>query len=285
MACFTRMAVRSVIGIVVLVLGSAACVSRNVRPPPRLEAKVGGTSATYHDYRQGGVCDADPLVLISELESTNLLLAKFLGSTSAGLEGVWADEHLATLEQGEKEVPPMLDALEATWTGLPSCRFEQAATLADLTRKGQELARQSRVRVKDARYLREYVVFRRELASWNESVSTRREAAKTACKRKRRKKAAPPEAFFAAEDEKGVQTFEFCDGATVKRAIGTSPEVTPPEKKKGRAPKAAAPEVYLGAISAFAAEQIERAPKPPRRLLPKEAEADEKAPTGFADEF
>lgn len=284
MACFTSMPIRSVIVIALLGWGFTACVARNVRPPPRLEVKVGGSSATWHDYREGGACDADPAVLQGELEGTNRLLATFLGSTSAGLEGVWAAEHLMQLEDGEKALAPMLDALEATYKVLPSCRFDNADALAQETRRGRELTRQTRRRLEEGPYLRSYVAFRLELSGFKAAQVARREAAQQeACKGKKRRKKEALKPFFAAEDEKGVQTFEFCDGATVQRSIGGSPAVTLPLKKarKGKAPLAAD---YLGAITAFAPEQIERAPRPPRRFE-SNAKSDEPAPTGFADEF
>ena len=79
-----------------LFVSSTACVKRVVTVPPEAFVTLGGQRASYRDWsRVGDLCAIDPKLVQQDFESMSVLLANFLGQTSAGPDGVWAEEHIA----------------------------------------------------------------------------------------------------------------------------------------------------------------------------------------------
>jgi hypothetical protein len=225
--------------------------------PPPLEQKVtlGERTATYRDYRNGNVCDADPQKLDGDLSSMNALLASFLGQTSARRDGMWADEHIALLTQAEKALPPALDGHQSAVGGLAACDFGPALDVAENLRVGEELARQARKRLAEAPALLTYITARRALEKWTEEQPAAQQAAREQ-KCPAKPKPGQPPLYFAAQDAGGKTRWLFCDGAQVTADAAGSPQFTLPDRK-------VAPKPYLDAAAAYPAADVRRPPKLP----------------------
>src|SRR4051812_32080541 len=128
-----------VVGLLLLVasLVSGCATARKTATPQPLT--LGRWKAEYRDYAGIDVCHEDLARLAAELDRMNQLLAEFLSCTAAGFDGVWADEHLAVLEEGRKKLAPALAAYEPLMTALSRCDFPEDSELPDQTRAGSEL--------------------------------------------------------------------------------------------------------------------------------------------------
>src|SRR4051812_24408366 len=94
------------VGVAVLVAASVAgCGHKQLAPPAEKKVTLGAKSGIYREYGTINVCDIDERRVAGDVKSINALLQDFLGKTSAGTEGVWADEHIEVLEQGKAQLP------------------------------------------------------------------------------------------------------------------------------------------------------------------------------------
>lgn len=245
-----------------LLLQVAGCAAKKVPPPPLRTVTLGGMKADYRDYSRADVCSQDAASLERELDSQRVMLAEFLGQTSAGFDGMWGDEHLQLLEQGTKELPPMLNSTEKVSETLPNCPGVSVPSAPGVG----ELVRQAKRRLEEAHQLLPYVRAKKEVARWKD------EQPKTAEQQKAErcaKKAKTPVVYYAAEDERGDQAFYFCDGTKVQRTVGggTSAQPDKPNKKINVAAyEALLPQVPPG--------EIHRAPKLPPKVAPKAGDED-----------
>lgn len=245
-----------------LLVGVAGCAAKKVPPPPLRTLNLGGLKADYRDYRSADVCSLDAAVLERELDSLRVLLAEFLGQTSAGFDGMWGDEHLALLQAAQRELPPALTSAEKVTEALPGCPQLDVPSAPGVT----ELVRQSRRRIADAPVLLPYVKAKRDLALWKAEQAKAQESLKAERCAKKAKASAP---YYAVENEHGDQSFFFCDGTKVQRTVGggtTTQSDTPNKKINVATYEALLPKVPPG--------EIHRAPKLPSKVAPKSGEQD-----------
>ncbi|MFZ5470179.1 MAG: hypothetical protein ACOZIN_12160 [Myxococcota bacterium] len=241
----------------------AGCATKRVAPPPEQTLALGGHQAVWRDWSKGEPCDADPLRLGAELDAMNALLAELLGATSAGMNGMWADEHLALLEQGQQALPAPLAALDAMLPKLPGC--ELTPPLGDRLTRAEELTRQAKGRLAEAPELLAFVRARRELENWKRAQPSLQDAGRE--QRCRGKSTA--DVFYASEDEKGRTQWLFCDDSKVLAEPGSLPVfVAPPN---GRRPKKKPP-TYLQTAARHPSDAVQRAPKLPVKKLPPREE-------------
>ncbi len=197
----------------------------------------------------------------------NQLLAEFLQSTAAGLDGVWAEEHLAVLEEGRTKLGPALARYQPLVSALGACELPEDLSFPDLLRTADELSRQAAKRVQTAEVVGAYARARQLAEAWREAQSGRQANARAATCGGSRK----PEIFYASEEDGQVQWL-FCDGMrAVQTPKGT--EIVAIDPKKAKAPKK--PKVHLDAVAAYPAELILRAPKKPARPEEKVAKPDD----------
>lgn len=255
---------------------SSACVKRVVTAPPEAFVTLGGTRATYRDWsRVSDLCAIDPKIVQQDFDSMNALLANFLGQTSAGPEGIWADEHVSLLEEAQRVLPVALDLQKRglNQAGKAGCRFE------GLTRT-QELTDMGRKRLAEAPELLVIVKAKKALAAWKDGRPTAQQAAsEKSCAPPAKGQRAPagPVLFAAFEDEKGHTEWLFCDGSKVAASPGNLPAFEPPApdasaKKPKKAPE---PKAYLEAQSKFPAAEVSRAPRLPTKKAVKADDAPE----------
>jgi hypothetical protein len=242
------------------------CASRRTSKPPVQTLTLGDRQVPYRDYRGYDLCAQDPVLLAAELDGSNLLLADFLQSTSAGTDGVWADEHLALLSGGQANLPSALSPLGETYRNLRRCRLDADTGLPEIIRRGEELVRQSTARLNDAPELLALGAARREIALWEASLPSLRERSrKEHCKRGKHD-ARKPVIFFATENSEGGKLWLFCDGYWMRGTSQGSAEVIPPKRRP--APKRLAdPRPYLEAAARHPSSQTVRSP----RLLQKQS--------------
>ncbi|MBL8938899.1 MAG: hypothetical protein JNM69_30335 [Archangium sp.] len=259
-----------------LFVSSTACVKRVVTVPPEAYVTLGGQRASYRDWsRVGDLCAIDPKLVQQDFESMSMLLANFLGQTSAGPDGVWAEEHIALLEEAQRTLPVALDLQKrgVHQASKAGCRFE------GLTRT-EELTDQGRKRIAEAPELLEVVKAKKALAAWKDGLPAAQQAAKEkACApaAKGQKAAAGPVLFAAFEDEKGRAEWLFCDGAKVAATPGNVPayEAAPVDASAKKPKKAADPKAYLDAQAKFPSADVSRAPKLPVKKVAKKDDAPE----------
>ncbi|MFL5322540.1 MAG: hypothetical protein ACJ790_22965 [Myxococcaceae bacterium] len=203
-------------------------------------------TATWRDWQRAQVCDVDPHTLQGELDSMRVLLAEFLGQTSAGFDGMWGDEHLELLEAAQKELPPALDGTDAAVAKVQACAgFDNLAP--DLPGL-EELLKQARHRLADAPLLLPYARAKRQVQAWKDAQPKAQvDAKEQVCPAA--KKSKQPVVYYAAE-----RRFFFCDGAAVTLS-GEKPTV---EQKKKFADTA-----YVDAAKNYPAAQIARPPPLP----------------------
>ncbi len=254
--------------VVVFLMGSSllGCVKQVVRVPPEAFVTLSGQRASYRDWsRVIDVCLVEPTVVTRDLDSMSALLATLLGQTSAGPEGVWADEHLAVLEQAARTLPVALDLERKALTQISRarCRF-------DGTTRATELNEQASKRLAEAPELLTQVRARKALAAWKASMPEVQQAAKDkGCAAPAKGQRAPPGpvVYAAFEDERGRTEWLFCDGAKVAAAPGNvpgfeAPTVDPSVKKPKKTPE---PKRYLEAQARFPPADVSRAPRLPAR--------------------
>lgn len=262
--------------VLLLVTFGPGCLKRIVQAPPEAFVTLGGLRATYRDYSSvPDLCFLEPKVLRGDLDSMNALLANVLGQTSAGPEGVWADEHVALLEQAQKVLPVPLDLEQRALAqaAKASCRFEGLG-------RAKEMNEMARRRLAEAPELLEVVKAKKALAAWKSGLPEVQQAAKDkACAppAKGSKPAPGPVVYAAFEDEKNHAQWLFCDGAKVAASPGNppafeAPPADPTAKKPKKAPEA---KVYLEAQAKFPAADVNRAPKLPIKRTARRDDAPE----------
>ena len=248
-----------------------ACAKKIVAPPSEARVSLAGKQATYRDWSKAGdLCQLDQNLFGSDLDSMNALLLEFLGQTSAGVDGVWSDENIALLEQGERVLPA---ALDLTQQGV--YRAERSSCRFDGLSKTNELLEMGRRRLADAPELLAMVKAKLALSRWKESQPLVRQTAKDAScappAPARSAKVEPTIVFFAFEDEKGRVEWLFCDGRKVFATPGNLPafEAGPVADASKKVPNGAP---YVEAASKFPSAQVNRAPKLPvkRAVLMKD---------------
>ncbi|MDP3233419.1 MAG: hypothetical protein Q8N26_11630 [Myxococcales bacterium] len=255
---------------------SSACVKRVVTAPPEAFVTLGGTRATYRDWsRVSDLCAIDPKIMQQDFDSMNALLANFLGQTSAGPEGIWADEHVTLLEEAQRELPVALDLQKRglNQASKAGCRFEGLLRTQELTDLGRK-------RLAEAPELLVIVKAKKALAAWKEGRPTAQQAAsERSCAPPAKGQRAPagPVLFAAFEDEKGHTEWLFCDGSKVAASPGNLPAFAPPApdaaaKKPKKAPE---PKAYLEAQSKFPSAEVSRAPRLPTKKTVKADDAPE----------
>ena len=245
------------------------CASHRATTPPAQAVSLGARHSSYRDYRGQNLCAQNSAQLAAELDDFNALLADFLQGTSAGLQGVWADQHLLLLSEGQKSLPPALEALAATYRGLHRCELDPALGFADLIRRGEELTRQAQQRVQESPELLEFGTARKAVTQWEEAQSSLRETKRArGCKGKQ--VPGRPTIYYAAEDAVGGREWLFCDGAVVRSRPNAAPEVAAPggpkRKKPPSDPRWSRP--YLEAAAKLPSAELSRAPKLPVKATP-----------------
>jgi hypothetical protein len=185
----------------------------------------------------------------------NALLISFLGQTSASRDGMWADEHLALLEQAQKALPPALDGHQSAVGGLAACPLDPESDFAGTVRTGEELARQARKRLDEAPALLAYISAKRAIERWTEAQPAAQQASREQ-KCPAKPKPGAPALYYAAQDPAGKSRWYFCDGAVVTADGGGAPQLVPGAKKS-------LPKPYLDAATAWPAAEIQRPPKLP----------------------
>lgn len=258
------------------------CAKAIVKPPKEQLAKVGSLTATYRDWsKTTDLCLVDAKVVQADFDSTTHLFAEFLGQTSAGPEGMWADEHVALLEQGQAELPAVVKVTKRSVAAArkAQCKFNGL-------NKVNELAGQAEKRLEEAPDLLAQVKARKALAQWKAQLIPAMDTAKQRCEQPppAKGKAPPPpkaDLYYAFEDEKGQTEWLFCDGAKVVASTGQPPAHVPgPEVApvKGKKPvKLSSPQEYLDAAAKRSSADIDRAPKLPSKIA-KKADDGQPAP-------
>jgi hypothetical protein len=263
-------------GLVLLLLVSSGCVKRIVQAPPEAFVTLGGQRATYRDFSSiPDLCFLDPKVVYGDVESMAALLANFLGQTSAGPDGMWADEHVALLEEAQKALPVALDLQQRglVQAAKASCTFQ------GLTR-AKELNEMARRRLAEAPGLLEVVKAKKALAAWRDGLPASQQAAKDKACAPAAKGTRPPPGpvvYAAFEDEKNRAEWLFCDGSKVAASPGNppayeAPPADPAAKKPKKAPDAKA---YLEAQAKFPASDVSRAPRLPVKRTARRDDAPE----------
>jgi hypothetical protein len=264
------------LSLVLVVVLASSCVKRIVQAPPEAFVTLGGQRATYRDFSSiPDLCFLDPKVVHGDFDSMGVLLANFLGQTSAGPDGMWAEEHVALLEEAQKVLPVALD-LQQRGLGQAakaSCSFQ------GLTR-AKELNEMARRRLAEAPELLEVVKAKKALAAWKDALPASHQAAKDKACAPPAKGAKPPPGpvvYAAFEDEKNRAEWLFCDGAKVAASPGNppayeAPPADPAAKKPKKAPDAKA---YLEAQAKFPAADVSRAPRLPVKRTARRDDAPE----------
>ncbi|MFT3706862.1 MAG: hypothetical protein QM817_04265 [Archangium sp.] len=253
---------RLVLSCAVLVVG---CVKRVPVIPPETVVTVGGKSAPARDWaRIEGLCDVDQSQFGNEQQAMTVLLADWLGQTSAEADGAWDEEHLSLLESGLKALPTPMAWQRDALAKAKTCGFQGLGATT-------ELNAQALRRLDEGPWLAEQVKARLALAKWKDARPSLEQAARTQhCL----KAAKPPVLYFAAEDEKAVLEWQFCDGSKVIASPGNPPawQADPAAKKPKKEPD---PKVWLDAAAKYPGESVSRAPKLPKKKLAKEDDAPE----------
>lgn len=253
------------LALVVVVLSGGACGKRLVTPPPEAFVTLAGQRASYRDWtRIVEICVAQPELVQRDFESMNVLLANFLGQTSAGPDGVWAEEHVALLEEAQRVLPVALELQQRSLqhASRSGCRFEGLIRTTELTEQGLK-------RLAEAPKLLEVVKARKALAAWREALPGVQQAAREKTCATPPKPAKPPPGpvlFAAFEDEKGRTEWLFCDGGKVAASPGNVPAFEAPAAEPAKKPKKAPdPKPYLEAQAKFPSGEVNRAPRLPAR--------------------
>lgn len=255
-----------------LLLWVAACA--HPKPPGLQTFSLATYKASYRDARapKTSVCSEDPATLVKELEAMNAVLEAFLQATSAPVEGIWSDEHVALLGDGQKQLPPALDAYEAELHQASSCKKVNAA---ETVKKGLEYVRQAKARLTEAQTTIAAVQHRQAVKKWHDGLNAEEQSAQAQwCPPK--PKPGSVDIYFALQDEKGHWEWHFCDGVRVQ-AEGSGPgEFIPPigDKKKRK------PKPYLDAALKYPTSEVHHAPAPPKVA---EAEPEKEKETAAPD--
>ena len=251
----------------VVAVGVGGCVKRVPQVPPEAFVTVGGKTASYRAWaRVDDLCAVDAKRFTDEQQGLTVLLADWLGQTSAPADGAWDDEHLALLEEGARQLQPVLELQEASLQKSAGCGFAGLGP-------AKELNAQGRRRVEEAPALVVQIKARLALAKWKEGRPGAQQSAKeNACNTKMKPPA--PILYFAAEDETARLEWLFCDGSKVVATPGNPPawELDPAAKKPKKAPD---PKVWLDLAAKYPPENVSRAPKLPKKKLQRDDGAPE----------
>ncbi|HZH04075.1 MAG TPA: hypothetical protein VEY30_09835 [Myxococcaceae bacterium] len=264
----------------------SGCATRRASTPPAQTLSLGTYSSGFRDYAGRDLCAQDGTQLASELEDVHSLLAQFLQATSAGVQGVWAEEHLALLMEGQKSLPPVLDVLGSTYRLLPQCPFDPALGLAGVARQGLELTRQAGERLKESPELLEFGRVRAEIAQWEEAQNLQCAQSQIGgCNARPAPKNSRPVIYYASEDAQGAREWLFCDGAAVRAAAGGPPQFVGPapgrKPKRGSRVDLARP--YLEAAARYPPSSLVRSPKLPVRAKAQPPDEPEEPLEGQGD--
>ena len=245
---------------------AGGCVKQLIRPPTEAFVKVGSKQASYRDWSQVDVCLVDQKLWVQDFDAMNALLAELLGQTSAGPEGMWADEHIALLEEAQKQLPmPLkLNAAAITQARSSACRID------GLTR-AQELNSQALKRLAEAPELLVHVRARRAVMEWKNAQDGALSTAREKCPAKP-KSSAKPQVFYASEDDANHAQWLFCDGHKVVAAPGEPPSFVASETPPARGAKKPTPKEYLDAAAKFESASVSRSPKMPVKVAAKRAD-------------
>lgn len=258
---------RLVVGCLLLCVGVNACVTASVARPPAKAFQLGAMKGEYRSFAEAQVdpCRTDARWLKQDFDALADVLAEFLNQTSAGFEGIWSDEQLGLLEEGQKVLPPVLDATIATVERAQSCDFDENVRMNETLPRITEFSAQAKKRLHSGPELLAHARARRELDQWRANDALKKEEQRAAvCKRSKAKKV-----FHASEDETGVKSWSFCDGQSVMQAPGDEPRLAESDMP---APKKPLP--YFEAAMKFPAEDVHRAPKVPLRAAQQQAEPE-----------
>jgi hypothetical protein len=252
------MSVRHLRRFLPILLPLLACAGGQKRAPLRDEFSLGPYRARWVDYSRKDICQLPPRTLVSELQDSHSLLQAFLTDTGAPWRAVWTASNIALLEQGQRDLPAALNVLEQTHLLAASCPHDSAWELGALLSQGENLIRQSRVRLEKAPLLLNQAHARVELDGWRKEQPEIQEASRgQTC----REHAAPTTVYYAAEDETGRTVWQFCDGAEVAKASGAQMRLT-----VGGAKGKTLESDYFDAAAQYPSAQVLRSPKLPPPL-------------------
>jgi hypothetical protein len=245
---------------VLLVVG---CGKKSVAPTAEKKVTLAGKTATYHDWSKANPCEADPKMVVGDLNSTSDLLNEYLGKTGAGLDGVWSSEQVTLLEEGVVVLPPLLDATEKATGGIArnGCRFLKETGFSEPTKKAIELTEQARKRIVEAPAIGEGLALKAAIKAWKDKQAEARAGAKTEWCPPKLKAGAPVDIYYASEDEVGLTEWLFCDDARVFATAGAAPAFEAPAAMKKK-PK---DKPYLDSAANYPASDVQRAPHDPKK--------------------
>lgn len=173
-----------------------------------VEVKVGEYRVKYTSYETAAsVCDAEPQWLAEELHGVNVVLTWFLAQGST-----WQESQLPLLEQAAKAFPPMVAAQDFALRALPGCEVAKSGSFPQILLVGVPLVEAAQKEVARLPELAGFVKHRLALEKWARQRDARRDESRVRCAKK---KNAEEVVFFAAADEFGTRTWEFCDGGAV----------------------------------------------------------------------
>lgn len=239
-------------------------------PPAEQTVTLSGKTATVHAWGAVSLCDVDERKAYGDFDSMVELLLSFLSETSAGADGMWAPEHLATLQEAQKVLPPVLDSLEAAIAQSSKCQFAEPEPMAERLLRAEEFAHQARSRLREAPELLVWVKARATLNEFRDKLPAAQQSAREQwCPAK---PTPVVDAYFAWEDETGKVEWLFCDGSKVVVVAGGKPELVLGDPKKA---KKVQPKTYLDTATKFPAKEILRAPKLPEKKTAPARERDE----------
>lgn len=234
----------------------AGCAT--TRPPLALqEVEIAGGRAAYRDYRVAPdrLCSAEPRWLLDELVAVNGVLRRFVDAVGEGELGL---RQRRLLEEGEKTLPEVLAAHEASLNGVERCSFANQGGLTAARESGGEYLKQVRALLASApeRIARAEAV--EQLRAWRANLPRMQFEAQAGCDKRN-----PRRIYFAWEQENGTRTFAFCDGASVTQRGGDKPLWIPPENAPTRGRYAPKEGQYLEAVQRYSLELMSRPPSVP----------------------
>lgn len=225
------------------------------RPPPPLHAHViGPHRVELRDYRSGAPCTAEPRWLLDELRGPLSLVRTFLRTAGTPVDGEWTDQGRAFLAQAHRELPPLLEILEATLEATRRCSFGDEPAFRDLRKEGRARTDAARRVLPVVPDLLDHLEARQTRARWKAMQWERQADARHRCPRP----SLVP--YYAVRGCAGATEWFFCDGTRVTREPGQGPvflpgpswSPPPPAPKRSRRGRPAPPpppsaEAYLAA--------------------------------------
>lgn len=191
-----------------------ALCAANAIAQQSVEVRVGEQRAKYTAYESAAaVCEAEPQWLAEELHGVNVMLEWFLAQGST-----WKESQLPMLEQAAKALPKMVAAQDLALRALPSCSFAKTSRFPEILTVGVPLVDAAKKEVTRLPELAQFVKHRVALEKWEKQRDARREENRARCAGKQGEEVV----FFAAADEFGTRTWEFCDGGVVVAPLTAS---------------------------------------------------------------